>query len=204
MTEKKIKEIIGIKEWSEVNNPEQFSLLMANFHMLSPGVRTKVISRLSDLRGLTEMFYDNIAAAFITYEPTVIMIFDPLLKIMEIIHEECGGKLTKKDNEFVAEMYRSFSEWYATDEGILLQTNTFEEMCTADEAYNLLHCIDDGLVKFSDVSMMLMTIERNEFIKQVEKEAEELYSIDVDFLRDVMGHEPDKKTLDQSFRKYIN
>lgn len=204
MTEKMIKEILGIEDWAEITTAEQFSVLLANFHLLGPRIRKKVISRISNLRDLTGMFYDNVAATFITYEPTVIMIFDPLIRLLDLIHEESGGVLSKQDMEFVSEVYRSFSEWYATEEGILLQTDQFEEMCTANEAYNMVQCVDSGLLNFGNMSMMLLTGERNEFLKQIEQEAEKQYSIDVDFLRQLLGREPDKNILDKSFRKYIN
>ena len=43
MTEKKLKEILKISDWQEVQKPEQFLTLMNYYYDLAPGVQEKII-----------------------------------------------------------------------------------------------------------------------------------------------------------------
>lgn len=197
MTEKQIKELLEVSEWTEVERPEQFSVLLANFHRLAPGVKKRIITKIKDIAELTSRFYDYCADALVSYEPTVIMVLAPLIKLMDLIRSETGGKIEKEDRDFVSDVYSAFSVWYGRDAEMLWSNESHDDICTIDEAIELVKN-NPG----KNLDMTLLTQEREPFLEALEKTSSSEYTIDVEFLKNILG---DENPIDEKeFKKYIN
>lgn len=202
MTEKQIKEILDVRDWAEVKRPEQFSVLLANFHLLAPGVRSRIVSKIPDITDLTSRFYDYCADALIAYEPTVIMVLAPLIKLMDMIKSETGGKIVKEDRVFVSDVYNAFSIWYGRDAEMLWSNESHDDICTIDEAIKLVK--DAEANKGSALDMTLLTQEREPFLAALEKTSSSEYTIDVEFINKLLGDEAGAVINEKDYRKYIN
>ena len=112
MTEKKLKEILKISDWQEVQKPEQFLTLMNYYYDLAPGVQEKIIGKIPNVLELTEEFRDYCDAGLMEYEPSIPMVMSTLVDDIRGILGDSSVVKEPGQRREASILYEVFSQWF--------------------------------------------------------------------------------------------
>lgn len=202
MTEHKIKEILGIEEWSEINNPEQFLKLMNYYYELAPGVKSRIIAKIPDINGLAESFKQYCAFGIIEYEPSIMMVVSKLVDDIKAA-VGTGNKIRGPEKrEKISYLYSAFSEWFGLYSEVQCRLGDKDFVCNVAEAIEIARENEENENR-DELSMMLVTRERTEIIERQEAAVLGDFEIDMDFLTDLLGEEPGIQIINKKTKKYL-
>ncbi|MBE6021126.1 MAG: hypothetical protein E7228_05240 [Clostridiales bacterium] len=203
MTEKKLKDILEIEEWSEINHPEQFLKLMNYYYELAPGVKSKIIAKIPDINGMAEKFKQYCAEGIVEYEPSIMMI---VTRLVDDIKKAVGSKNVirgPESREKISYLYNAFSEWFGLYGEVQCCIGERDFVCNIAEAIELAHENEENEDK-SQLKMMLLTKERVDLIERQEARLLEGLDVDLDFITELLGgEEPKVQLVDRKTKKYI-
>ena len=173
----KLKRELHVKDWSEIKTPEQFYLLMQHFHNLSPRLRNKVLSEISDLEEKMEQFLKHCIDGIVDYEPSIMMaMIDKWTVLKQSIEAERMAD-TPKTKKSRMELFMDFSKWFSLYGEVKCTRGFSEVICSISDAVKLA-IKNDEMKEHEQVDMLLMTDTRK--LLQEKMEAMKLYDTDVD------------------------
>lgn len=202
MTEQKIKKILGIKEWSEINNPEQFLKLMNYFYDLAPGVKERAISKIPDINGIVESFKQYCAFGIIEYEPSIIMVVSKLVDDIKAAVGSTNKIRGPEKREKISYLYSAFSEWFGLYSEVQCRLGEKDFVCNVAEAIEIARENEDSQEE-GNLTMMLITKERAELLERQQNSALSDLEIDLDFLNDLLGEEQGITIYNKKTKKYL-
>lgn len=202
MTEHKIKEILGIEEWSEINDPEQFLKLMNYYYDLAPGVKSRIIAKIPDINGLAERFKQYCAFGIIEYEPSIMMVVSKLVDDIKAAVGSTNKIRGPEKREKISCLYSAFSEWFGLYSEVQCRLGEKDFVCNVAEAIEIARENEENEDR-DNLSMMLVTRERAEIIERQEAAVLGDFEIDMDFLTDLLGEEAGIQIINKKTKKYL-
>ncbi len=201
MTEKKLKQILQIGDWTEVRRPEQFLTLMNYYYDLSPGVRERVIGKIPDILTLTENFKDYCTEGIVEYEPSIVLILTRLVEDIRRILGDSERLQGPQKRREASVLFEVFSEWFGDYGEVQCTLGSTGFVCNIAEAVEIAVTNEQARDK-KDLMMMMLTRERLEIMARQKARAESDTKLDMDVLREMVEEGFDVEVIKNN-KKYL-
>ncbi len=111
-TVKELKDVLGIEEWNQIKNKEQFLDLVSYMYSLDEKLNYEILSNIEKLELLIEEFFYDAIDTVIDYEPSIMVAFvDMNSYLINLLEDETVQNSLQK----VSHELREFSKWFMVD-----------------------------------------------------------------------------------------
>ncbi|GEM_PF-2305095 len=202
MTEQQIKQLICIDDWSELDNPEQFFKLMSHYYDLAPGVQSKITAKINDINGMADKFKEYCASNIMDYEPSIMMALSKQIDDIKAAVGSTNKVRGPEKRQKISYLYKTFSEWFAIRSEVRCQLGKSDFVCNVADAITLAGDSKTG-ENSGDLSMILMTGERESIMKEQDQKLFTEMDFDIEMLAELLGEEAEPRLGSKKKKKYI-
>lgn len=167
---KELKEVLNIKEWSEIKSREQFSDLVSYMYSIDDKILEEIVMSIDNLEMVIEEYFNECIDLIIDLEPSIMVAFvDTNSYIMEMFEKDDKPEIRKK----IAYELKNFSKWLMVDSKVKYVKENESFYISVFTALTIIKANTDD----QNIKLFLVTEKRQNLLKDLQ----ELVRYGIDF-----------------------
>ena len=166
----KLKELMKVKNWSEIKTKEQFYILVSYMHCIEEAVNEDIIMSIDNIEMLIEEYFNDYIELTIDLEPSIMVaIVDTNSFIMEMFEKDDKPEIRKK----IAHELKNFSQWLVVDSKVKYSIDNETYIASVFEALEVVKRNHED----KNLKLNLIAEKRQDLLKDLQ----ELVKYGIDF-----------------------
>ncbi len=157
----KLKELMKVREWSEIKTKEQFYILVSYMHCIDDAVNENIVMSIDNIEMLIEEYFIDYIDLIIDLEPSIMVaLVDTNSYIMEMFEKDDKPEIRKK----IAHELKNFSQWLVVDSKVKYIINNETYIASVFAALEVVKKNKDD----KSLKLNLMTEKRQNLLKDLQ------------------------------------